>query len=60
MVESGTEQLNETKHYVHCDYCGRDQADWSVIVDESGECVQLECRRCGGTGWERGQEANHA
>lgn len=49
----------ETKHYAKCDYCPRDVADWSAIVDESGTVVQLECRDCGGTGWERGQEANH-
>lgn len=49
----------ETKHYAKCDYCPRDVADWSVIVDETGTVVQLECRDCGGTGWVRGQEANH-
>lgn len=48
-----------TNHYVGCDYCPGDQADWSVIVDENGDVVQIECRRCGGTGWDRTQEANH-
>ena len=46
-------------HYVDCDYCGRHQNTWSVIVDESGDVVQIECKQCGGTGWERRQEANH-
>lgn len=50
---------NESSHYVFCDYCGRHQNEWSVIVDADGDIVQFECKRCGGTGWERGQEANH-
>ena len=46
-------------HYVDCDYCGRHQNAWSVIVAENGDVVQIECKQCGGTGWERRQEANH-
>ena len=30
-----------------------------VIAGPNGEIRQIECKRCGGTGWERGQEANH-
>ena len=56
---SSEQSADKTKHYVECDYCGRDQADWSVIVDDSGTVVQLECGQCGGTEWVRGQEANH-
>lgn len=46
-------------HYVDCDNCGRHQNEWSVIVDEDGDVVQIECKRCGGTDWFRRQEASH-
>jgi len=46
-------------HYVYCDYCGRHQTEWSVIVDAAKNVVQIECKACGGTTFEPGQEANH-
>ena len=47
-------------HYVRCDYCNtRESTEWSVIAGPNGEIRQIECKGCGGTGWERGQEANH-
>lgn len=49
----------DSHHYVICDYCPGEKADWSVIVGPDGEVERVECRHCGGTGWERFQEANH-
>lgn len=52
--------MSETEHhYVHCGHCGRQQKEWSVIVDSVGRVEQVECKRCGGTEWVRGQEADH-
>jgi len=48
------------QYYARCKWCGTlDPSDWSVIVGSDGEIKQIECKKCGGTGWERGQEANH-
>lgn len=56
---TGSQTETKSYHYVECKFCPPGHAEWSVIVDDDGDVVQLECKRCGGTGWERGLEASH-
>lgn len=58
-VSRGNSSGDMEHHYLCCEFCGRDQTEWSAIVNRGGEVVQLECKRCGGTAWERAQEASH-
>lgn len=55
MTNDSAESTRRSNHYVHCDHCGLHQADWSVIVGDDDQIKQIECKACGGTGWERGR-----
>jgi len=44
---------NDESEYVQCENCGRGQTAWSVKVDGEGDVVAVECKRCGGSTWER-------
>jgi len=54
------DEHDETSHYARCKWCGTlDPTEWAVVVGPDGEIKEIECKTCGGTGWERGQEAEH-
>jgi len=44
---------NSDESYIQCEHCGRGQTAWSVKVDDGGDAVAVECKRCGGSTWER-------